>query len=236
MPFTFSHPAIVLPFLKNDKLSASAMIVGSMSPDFEYFFRMERGELGHTFVGIFLVDLPLGLVVIFAFHEIMKTAFIENSPVFFQRRLQVLKKFDWFQYSKNNVLAVLFSFFLGAVSHFLWDSFTHSDGFFVERFAFFYIEIGYFPIYVYAQYICSLIGLISIAFYCYQLPKSDTISNPINWNYWRLVVFLSVVFIAIRFYFGSELGDIGNFTVSVLSPIIIAFTITGLVFRNKTLI
>ncbi|SEF46838.1 protein of unknown function [Flavobacterium urumqiense] len=41
MPFTFSHPAIILPFLKNKKLSATALIIGSMSPDFEYFFRMK---------------------------------------------------------------------------------------------------------------------------------------------------------------------------------------------------
>jgi len=36
MPFTFSHPAIVLPLTKARlKLSATGLIVGSTIPDFE---------------------------------------------------------------------------------------------------------------------------------------------------------------------------------------------------------
>jgi hypothetical protein len=37
MPFTLSHQPFFLPFLKIKKLSATALIIGSMSPDFEYF-------------------------------------------------------------------------------------------------------------------------------------------------------------------------------------------------------
>ncbi|WP_434297574.1 DUF4184 family protein [Clostridium sporogenes] len=39
MPFTFSHPAIVLHLEKkwNKYFSFTALILGSMSPDFEYF-------------------------------------------------------------------------------------------------------------------------------------------------------------------------------------------------------
>lgn len=73
MPFTFSHPAIVLPFLKNKNVSATALIIGSMSPDLEYFFRMKiQSENSHTFLGIFLIDFPLGFIVMMLFHEIIK--------------------------------------------------------------------------------------------------------------------------------------------------------------------
>ncbi|TDD94584.1 DUF4184 family protein [Flavobacterium cellulosilyticum] len=242
MPFTFSHPAIILPFLKNKKLSATALIAGSMSPDYEYFFRMKgQLEFGHTFLGIFLIDLPLGLIVMFAFHGLIKKVFIENSPVFLQERLQELKEFNWVQYFKSNVFTVLISFFLGAFSHLLWDSFTHSDGFFVERFPFFYYEVGSFSvyviaIYVIAQYVCSLIGLILIFIYIYNLPKSNTKINTINMNYWYLNALLSVIIIAIRFYFGTPMDDIGIFIVSILTPIIIAITISGIVFRKKSII
>lgn len=83
MPFTFSHPAILLPFLKNKKLSATALIVGSTSPDLEYFFRMRmQSEISHTFSGIFLIDFPLGFIVMFVFHEIIKKPLIENAPLF----------------------------------------------------------------------------------------------------------------------------------------------------------
>lgn len=84
MPFTFSHAAAVLPFLNNKKMSATALVVGSMSPDFEYFFRMKmQSELSHTFQGIYLVDFPLSFVVILAFHSVIKKPLIDNSPPFF---------------------------------------------------------------------------------------------------------------------------------------------------------
>ena len=42
MPFTFSHPAVILPATYLDKkyYCLSALIIGSMTPDFEYFIRM----------------------------------------------------------------------------------------------------------------------------------------------------------------------------------------------------
>lgn len=118
MPFTFSHPAIVLPFLKNKNLSATALVAGSISPDLEYFFRMQmQSEISHTFLGIFLIDFPLGFIVIFTFHIIIKKSLIANLPYFFQSRMQLLRNSNWLQYFKNNILVVILSFFLGTLSH-----------------------------------------------------------------------------------------------------------------------
>jgi len=46
MPFTFSHPAIVLPLatLRRQWISATGLIIGSITPDFEYFIRMKNTE------------------------------------------------------------------------------------------------------------------------------------------------------------------------------------------------
>nr|WP_291052484.1 MULTISPECIES: DUF4184 family protein [unclassified Empedobacter] len=43
MPLTFCHPAIVLVLkkLKSNWFSMTRLIIGSMSPDLEYFSRME---------------------------------------------------------------------------------------------------------------------------------------------------------------------------------------------------
>ena len=40
MPFTFAHPAAVLPFAKKHSsyISVTALILGSMAPDFPIFF------------------------------------------------------------------------------------------------------------------------------------------------------------------------------------------------------
>jgi hypothetical protein len=185
MPFTLSHPAILLPFFKNKKLSATALIVGSMSPDFEYFFRMRmQSEISHTFLGIFLIDFPLGFIVMFAFHQIIKRQFIENAPLFFQKRLAVLKDLNWINYFKNNFLTVLISFFLGAVSHIFWDSMTHWDGYLVQQTSFFNIEFFSIPVYKIAQHLSSIIGLIYISRYVYSLPSDNKELRVINLNYW----------------------------------------------------
>ncbi|WP_220463965.1 DUF4184 family protein [Adhaeribacter radiodurans] len=41
MPFTFSHPAIVLPLtlLLRKWYSLTGLVIGSLTPDFEYFYQ-----------------------------------------------------------------------------------------------------------------------------------------------------------------------------------------------------
>ena len=54
MPFTFSHPAIVLPlkYLPKKWFSFTGLIIGSMTPDFEYFLRMKvKSDYSHTLNG-----------------------------------------------------------------------------------------------------------------------------------------------------------------------------------------
>ena len=57
MPFTFSHPAIILPLKKLPKkyISMTGLIVGSIAPDFEYFLRM-KSKYSHTMSGILWYD------------------------------------------------------------------------------------------------------------------------------------------------------------------------------------
>lgn len=236
MPFTFSHPAIIFPFLRNKKLSATALIVGSMSPDFEYFFKMQtQSEFSHTFLGIFLVDFPLSFIVMFFFHEIIKKPMIENSPIYFQLRMQELKELNWLVYFKNNVVIVLISLFLGAISHFFLDSFTHLNGYFVQQIPFLTFEIYSTRLCDIAQYVISIIGLLYILIYIHNLPVKNINCKTINLNYWYLSLFLSAVIILYRFSRGVRLDDIGNTIVNIISPIIIAFTLTGVLFRNKNI-
>ena len=51
MPFTFSHPAIVLPLVRKSGhwFSATGLIIGSLTPDFEYFMRMRIVDNGCGF-------------------------------------------------------------------------------------------------------------------------------------------------------------------------------------------
>lgn len=83
MPFTFSHPAIILPLKKLPKkyISMTGLIVGSITPDFEYFLRM-KSKYSHTISGILWYDLPMGIFLAFIFHNLIKEALINNMPLF----------------------------------------------------------------------------------------------------------------------------------------------------------
>lgn len=135
MPFTFSHPAIVLP-LKNifgKWVSLTGLIIGSLTPDFEYFIRMKiESSYNHTITGTLWFNLPLGILLCFAFHNIVKRPLIENTPNFIQSRMTILKESDWTRYFKQNWIIVSLSIIIGAYSHIFWDSFTHSNTFFTN--------------------------------------------------------------------------------------------------------
>jgi hypothetical protein len=208
-----------------------------MSPDFEYFFRMKiQSEISHTFLGIFLIDFPLGFIVMFVFHTIIKNPLIENLPIYFQLRMQELKELNWNHFFKNNVLIVLISFFTGTISHILWDSFTHWDGYFVQRITFLNIAFYAVPIFKIAQHLSSLIGMLFISHYIYKLPAGKETKTKPKWKYWLMVLVLTFVFISIRWSFGLSFNQIGNIIVSLISSIILALTFAGLNFRKENII
>src|SRR6187549_1453109 len=131
MPFTPAHTAIVLPFIKLNRrfFSATGLIVGSVTPDFEYFFKMSvSGEHSHTIPGLFYFDLPVGFFLALVFHEVVKKRFIRNLPSGLQTRLQPLGSIDFVQYIRSNTFVFIFSVLLGSASHILWDAFTHYNG------------------------------------------------------------------------------------------------------------
>ncbi|OCB78484.1 DUF4184 family protein [Flavobacterium crassostreae] len=234
MPFTFSHPAIVLPFFKKKYCSATALVVGSMSPDLEYFFRMKmHSQWSHTFLGIFLIDFPLGFLVIFAFHEIIKKPLINHLPFCISGRLQLLKNKNWMTYFRRHVFIVISSFFLGAVSHIFWDSMTHWDGYLVQKIPFLNNSFFSFPVYTIAQHGSSMLGLILLFWHVYKLPViPDPVENKLL-VYWSSTLGIWAVILATRFWFGLEFDQLGSLIVSVLFSGFLAITAVGLLFREK---
>lgn len=236
MPFTFSHPAIVLPFLKNKRVSATALIIGSMSPDFEYFFRMKmQSEISHTFLGVLLIDLPLGFLVMFVFHQIIKKPLIENSPTFFKNRLAILKNSNWMDYFKKNVFTVLISFFLGAFSHLFWDSMTHWNGYLVQRIPFLNEVVFTVPIYKIAQHLSTVVGLGVLFVYFYKQPDEDKFIEETALKYWYMSFSFAAVILAVRFSFGLPLAEIGSVIVSIIFSGVLAITAVGMIFRSRKL-
>ena len=101
MPFTFSHPAIILPlnYLPKKWISLTGLVIGSLTPDFEYFIRMKiESNYSHTFWGIFWFDLPLGILLTFIFHNIVKTELFKNLPKELNQRFVTEEELNWSNY------------------------------------------------------------------------------------------------------------------------------------------
>src|ERR1039458_4698712 len=125
MPFTLAHAAAALPF-RRTRLIPSAVVVGTFAPDFEYFARLAPGgHFGHTLPGVFVLDLPLSLVVLWLFHAYMREPIVALLPVPIQRRVvQGPSTFRFWGPARLTLIAG--SILVGVGTHILWDSFTHS--------------------------------------------------------------------------------------------------------------
>lgn len=132
MPFTPAHAAAALPF-RRSRLVLSALVVGTLAPDFEFFLRLEpRGAFSHTFVGAFLFTLPTALVVLWVFHRWAKYAAVVLMPLPLRMRLTAYLGNFRFGGLPRFCLIVL-SVLMGIATHIAWDSFTHPGSWIVQH-------------------------------------------------------------------------------------------------------
>jgi uncharacterized membrane protein YhaH (DUF805 family) len=127
MPFTISHAAAVLPFtrpLARWRL-LSATIIGSMVPDFGFFspWRPPRVET-HSWPGLVLFCLPVGLLTFWVFQRLIKPALLEVLPnATYARWQDFARPADIGNRRQWAVAAV--GILVGAFTHLVWDAFTH---------------------------------------------------------------------------------------------------------------
>jgi hypothetical protein len=137
MPFTFfSHQAPVLPLKRAwpHYFSGQALVLGSMSPDFEFFLTGKPAwGPGHSLVGQFIFCLPMTLLMVWIVSRLLARPVALHLPdagSFHLHDYQVLaqtprRRFYW--------LKAVPSALIGSFSHITWDSFTHSAGWSARR-------------------------------------------------------------------------------------------------------
>lgn len=132
MPFTTSHPALILPLKKFSPtlFSLSGLMAGAMSPDLLYFLLMDTTDRGfsHSWLGLFVFCLPAGMAFAITFHYLVKRWLILSLPWPFTRIFAGLSDSRFELHSSRQWITLAISVLIGALSHFLWDSFTHVDG------------------------------------------------------------------------------------------------------------
>lgn len=128
MPITFAHPAAAVLLVRPLQRLAvlSALVAGSLPPDYPYFLplRISRNTT-HSFESLFWFSLPAGLLTYVLFHRLIDRPFFALMPESWQRRRATAR-----QAAAPPVwsAAVIVSVFLGALTHVVWDSFTHGGG------------------------------------------------------------------------------------------------------------
>jgi hypothetical protein len=240
MPFTFFHPAIILPLttLRRRWFSSTGLIIGSLTPDFEYFIRMKvQSKYSHTLHGLLWFDLPLGILLCFIYHNLIRNAFIHNSPTFLKKRLLAFNSFDWTDYFRSNYLGVIVSILLGAFSHLFWDSFTHEGAFFVTRLSFLEISLAFgkyrFPVYKICQHLSSAFGALVIIAAIITLKQYPVNSEKRIYIYWLLIILITLLIVILRLASGLNLNQYGTLSVTGISGGIFALIVTSQLLKGE---
>lgn len=237
MPFTFCHPALVLPlnYLPWRWRSLTGLVAGAIVPDFEYFLRVSHfSKYSHTIPGIFWFDLPLGIVMAFLFHNLLRDGLILNMPLALQKRCSHYYQLNWNIILRKKWVVIIASVLLGAASHLLWDGFTHetADSLRTLPFKDDFRAVTKGKVNAYSLYtqVSSAIGGLIIIYSVWQLPKRRPVTTASsNKFYWPVTAFLAAVMFYILFRAGFGSGLEGYMIIFVdsllLSLLIVSFTI-----------
>ena len=198
MPWTFAHPAAVLPIkrLCPASLDFSALVIGSMIPDLGYYIPYSTlARPAHSFLGSVLICLPAGLALWGIFHLLRKPlCFILPQP---HRRALTPLAATPFSWHARSLIAAGVSVLLGAWTHIIWDSFTHNTWlveYLLLREPVFRVSTVEFPWYSLLQHVSTAVGAgILISAYCSWLrlnrgwATAASIEPEDRWRYLLLV-------------------------------------------------
>lgn len=198
MPWTFSHPAAIVPIsrLSKNKLPLIPLAIGSCSPDFGYYLNeWVLAARTHDFISSLTTILPVCLVM-FAVIILLRDAILFLLP----KRLSKVIEIHIPSVGIPNLQTVFFTILaiiVGIYSHILWDSFTHNPNYFKDWWPFINakITLNAFEIRLYKllQHTSTIVGISLIFYWTYkQVQKQDSTKE----NNWRWIFWISLVVIA----------------------------------------
>jgi hypothetical protein len=168
MPFTFAHPAAILPLRRSRFLQTIPLIIGSLVPDAPYYFParlMTRIFLDtHTLYGSIFICLPMGMALL-----VLTLLLREPLTVLLgaRARFVCLRSIERFTERPMHWPIALLSILIGTWTHIAWDSFTHQTGWTAARVSALTAPISLFgwdtEIAHLLQYVSSVFGLVVLA-------------------------------------------------------------------------
>jgi hypothetical protein len=179
MPFTVSHIAAVLPAHRSLRRSGllSAAMIGSMVPDFGYLlpWHLSRAQT-HSASALLSFCLPTGLLAWLLFQLLIKPAWGAVLPDGW--RLRLLAEHPGARLGHWGVwLRAACAILAGALTHLVWDGFTHEDGRGVRMLPFLEdtgpgISGHVLPLYRWLQHGSSLLGLALVIWAAWQWTRT----------------------------------------------------------------
>lgn len=236
MPFTFAHPAIVFPFAKNKKLPLNALIIGSMVPDFEFYLQLREVEhYGHHTWGFFLIDLPLGLLMLFLYNNYVRTFLRTISPSFILLKCNTLA-YNYRSYKKNTIsINNVFALTVGILSHLILDQFTHHYSFLMEYLPILKETVTFFdslyPLYGVNQVFLSILGLVIITIAFIRIKVTDSATKELNFNNLLSFIFLALSILLARLCIFNEYNSFWSIVVAIIGSFFYSLIINSILYH-----
>ena len=159
MPFTASHAAAVLPFLRSP-LPASALVIGSMAPDLQYFVPLDlTRSASHSWPGVLTIDLPIGIAALALWLLLLRAPVLDYSPGWLRERMPPRVRAR----SRLVYAALVFAALeLGILTHLILDFPTHK-GWLSDHVTWMQGSVGPFTVIRILHFSASVIGAVIIA-------------------------------------------------------------------------
>lgn len=167
MPFTASHPAVILP-LRRLGLPTSALVIGSIAPDLPYFLgslpHLPERAVTHSLSAVLTIDLALGLVLFVLWHALLTRPLVWAAPAALQRRLAPHMRggIGARLHDPAAVVRVCVGLLLGGLTHIAWDAFTHTGGWAVQTMPVLTAPVLGLPAQRWVHTSFSVLGLVAI--------------------------------------------------------------------------
>ncbi|KAB2328691.1 DUF4184 family protein [Cytobacillus depressus] len=241
MPLTLAHPAAVLPFSRNSKyVNFLAMVLGSMSPDFEYFLRGKPyGDIGHTFIGFVVFNLPIVVIAYLIYKTYIHRTLFSHLPSTLQ---------DTYSQKTSStkllkVFVFLYSALFGMLTHVVWDSFTHLEGFMVSNLSILTNTVHIFdlniPIFKFLQHGGTIVGIIAIIGYMYIRTTKNRYNGGRRTTpkqklmYWGQIALLTTILFCLWYLIDKvSIESYGIIVVRIIDSALISLLIVSLYFKH----
>ena len=166
MPFTPSHIAAALPFVRTP-LPIAPLVIGTMAPDVPYYVPLGiPRELTHSLLGVPTVDLAITVVLVLLWYAVLRAPIVDLAPAAVRERMPRPAPLAWKLRGRRLLVSIALGVaasLVGILTHVVWDSFTHRSSALVQAVPALHATLGPLQVASWLQHASSVGGLIAIA-------------------------------------------------------------------------